>query len=102
MQSASHALKRQPQGTFKRARWAAALPLAALALFAFGASSAFANTTSLTRTAYVANFSDDTVTPVNTATNTAGTPISVGDGPTRIAITPDGKTAYVVNQNAST
>ena len=38
-----------------------------------------------------------TVTPVTMATNTAGTPIRVGRAPGPIAITPDGKTAYVAN-----
>ena len=37
------------------------------------------------------------VTPVNTVTNKAGQPIPVRLGPIDIAITPDGKTAYVVN-----
>ena len=37
------------------------------------------------------------MTPINTATNTAGTPITVGSRPGAIAITPDGKTAYVVD-----
>ena len=37
------------------------------------------------------------VTPVNIATGTAGTPITVGPMPMAIAITPDGKTAYVAN-----
>jgi YVTN family beta-propeller protein len=37
------------------------------------------------------------VTPIRTATNTAGKPIKVGAGPLAIAITPDGKTAYVAN-----
>ena len=36
-----------------------------------------------------------TVTPIATATNTAGPPIPVGADPNAIAITPDGKTAYV-------
>ena len=37
------------------------------------------------------------VTPINTATNTPGTPIRIPSGPARaIAITPDGKTLYVV------
>jgi DNA-binding beta-propeller fold protein YncE len=41
-----------------------------------------------------------TVTPISTATNTPGKPIHVGSGPLavgvgQIAITPDGKTAYV-------
>jgi YVTN family beta-propeller protein len=37
------------------------------------------------------------VTPIDTATNTAGTPIPVGSGPEGVAITPDGRTAYVTN-----
>jgi DNA-binding beta-propeller fold protein YncE len=37
------------------------------------------------------------VTPVSAATNTAGQPIEVGAGVTAIAITPNGRTAYVVN-----
>jgi len=48
-------------------------------------------------TAYVANFDSDSVTPVDTATNTAGTAITVGIEPYGIAITPDGRTAYVTN-----
>jgi YVTN family beta-propeller protein len=42
------------------------------------------------------------VTPIVTATNTAGTPITVGSAPWAIAITPDGKTAYVVNRGSGT
>jgi len=37
------------------------------------------------------------VIPISTATNTAGLPIKVGGGPDAIAITPDGKTAYVLD-----
>jgi YVTN family beta-propeller protein len=37
------------------------------------------------------------VTPIQTATGTAGQPIKVGESPVFIAITPDGKTAYVAN-----
>jgi DNA-binding beta-propeller fold protein YncE len=37
------------------------------------------------------------VTPIRTATNTALKAIKVGGAPGPIAITPDGKTAYVVN-----
>ncbi|HLX51288.1 MAG TPA: hypothetical protein VKS82_23435 [Streptosporangiaceae bacterium] len=35
------------------------------------------------------------MTPITIATNTVGKPIPVGRRPTEIAITPDGKTAYV-------
>ena len=52
--------------------------------------------------AYVANSSDDTVTPISTATGTADTPITVGDHPDAIAITPNGQTAYVANQGDGT
>jgi len=41
------------------------------------------------------------VTPITTATNTPGKPIKVGHRPRLIAITPDGKTAYVVNQGGT-
>ena len=37
------------------------------------------------------------MTPIATATNTAGAPITVGGAPRAIAITPNGKTAYVLN-----
>ena len=47
-------------------------------------------------TAYVVNGGSGTVTPIATATNTAGPPIPVGSGPGAIAITPDGRTAYVI------
>jgi YVTN family beta-propeller protein len=70
--------------------------LAALLIAALSASASSAHA----YTAYVANFLDDNVTPVDTATNTAGTPIAVGTNPTGIAITPDGATAYVANQGS--
>ncbi len=39
-------------------------------------------------TAYVANIASETVTPIATATGTAGPPINVGRDPDAIAITP--------------
>ena len=50
--------------------------------------------------AYVANSFGNTVTPINTVTNKAGTPIVVGTGPGQIAITPNGKTAYVITDDS--
>ena len=41
-------------------------------------------------------------TPIRTDTNTAGPPIPVGNGPFRIAVTPNGKTAYAVNSGDGT
>ena len=46
--------------------------------------------------AYVATTDESTVTPIDTTTNMAGTPISVpGSDTFGVAITPDGKTLYV-------
>jgi len=50
-------------------------------------------------TVYVVSRTSGTVTPVDTATDTAGPAIRVGAQPSAIAITPDGRTAYVVNTN---
>src|SRR5947209_2424207 len=52
-------------------------------------------------TAYVTNNASHSVTPIDTATNMAGTAISVGIDPGGVAITPDGKTAYVANSNSN-
>ncbi|MGH3222221.1 MAG: hypothetical protein ACRDPY_26600 [Streptosporangiaceae bacterium] len=52
--------------------------------------------------AYVADSgggTGDTVTPIDLATGTPGHPITVGNYPEGIAITPDGKTAYVTDFN---
>jgi YVTN family beta-propeller protein len=53
-------------------------------------------------TAYVVSAVSGTVTPILTATDTAGSPITVGSNPVAIAITPDGKTAYVTNADSNT
>jgi YVTN family beta-propeller protein len=53
----------------------------------------------LLRTAYVVDAHSNTVVPINTRSNTPGRPIPVGNRPDAIAITPDGKTAYVTNYN---
>src|SRR5918993_1225982 len=64
----------------------------ALFLVVFGASPVFAQTR-----AYVTNFSDNTVSVIDTATNTVTTTVSVGAGPRGVAITPGGAFAYVAN-----
>ena len=88
----------------------AALPgLAAVAITASGVAMAAGPVAAATipargpaETAYVADAGSVTVTPINTATNEAGHPIRVGGDPQAIAITPDGKTAYVVNHGPGT
>ena len=48
-------------------------------------------------TAYVVNAGSGSVTPIAITNNRAGLAIKVRDNPHAIAITPDGKTAYVAN-----
>jgi predicted alpha-1,2-mannosidase len=52
-------------------------------------------------TAYVSNYSDNTVTPVDRANNTAGPVIPVGSGPDGVAVTPNGAEVYVANNNTN-
>jgi YVTN family beta-propeller protein len=53
------------------------------------------------RTAYVANKGSNSVTPIDVATNTAGTPIPVPGPPIEMEISPDGKTGYVAIAGSS-
>jgi YVTN family beta-propeller protein len=47
---------------------------------------------------YVTNAGDDTVSVIDTATNTVvGSPIPVGSVPETLAVTPDGTKVYVTN-----
>lgn len=59
---------------------------------------ALAAPAALARQAFVANLGAHTVTPVDLATNQAGAPIPVGGDPDSVAISPDGRTAYVSNE----
>lgn len=56
------------------------------------------------KTLYVGDWDSGTVTPIRTATNTAGKPIKTGANPSLVAMaaTPNGKTVYVVNQGPGT
>lgn len=72
---------------------AALIPSVALAATGSGAPGSGAAATKVTvtpngATVYVANFHGASVTPVNTATGKAATPIKVGPGPEGIAVTP--------------
>ena len=49
---------------------------------------------------YTSNATSDDVSPIDTATNTAGAAIPVGATPLDVALTPDGTRAYVPNQNS--
>jgi DNA-binding beta-propeller fold protein YncE len=51
-------------------------------------------------TAYIVDSAAGTVTPINTTTQVAGTPIPVGSDPGKMVITPAGTTGYVILQSA--
>jgi YVTN family beta-propeller protein len=75
-------------------RFATVLGLSALALGLLAAPA-------LARKAYTLNYSDNSVSVIDTQTNqVVGSPIAVGEGPYTIAITPNGKTAYVANDTS--
>jgi len=50
--------------------------------------------------AYVSNFADGTVTPVDLRTRTAGAAIAVGRGPDGVVVTPDNRAVYVANNDS--
>jgi YVTN family beta-propeller protein len=50
--------------------------------------------------AYVANSGSDNVSVISLSTDTVVATIAVGDGPNRIAATPDGNKVYVLNTNS--
>ena len=68
----------------------------ALFLVVFGASAALAQTRG-----YVTNGGDNTVSVIDTATNTVVTNISVGNNPRRLAVDPTGTSVYVPQSSSS-
>ena len=62
---------------------------------------ASAHATGVHLVALVANSNSNTVTPINVATDTPGSPIRVGSHPDAIAAAPDGKTVYVANSGSN-
>ena len=53
--------------------------------------------------AYITNSGDNTVSVIDTATNTVvGSPITVGVRPQGMAVTPDGSNVYVANASSDT
>ena len=51
-------------------------------------------------TAWVANYSAGTVSPIRLSDGTVGTPVSVGTGPTGLAVTPDGAHLIVADSGS--
>jgi len=70
-----------------------------LLIFAFWTGPAFAQELVY---AYVANFGSNTVSVIDTTSDTIVKTIPVGRGPTGVALTPDGAFAYVANYNDGT
>jgi DNA-binding beta-propeller fold protein YncE len=80
---------------------AIAVIVAAMSVASVGHRPAFVAAPRLTGAVmYVAASSG--MTPVETGTNTAGKPIKIGAIPTAIAITPDGRTAYIADEHPAT
>lgn len=77
-----------------------------LTLVAFSHTEAAHAASANSPTAYVVNALDNTLTPIDTGANTAGSPISVsqdgsGVGPFSVALSPDGTRAYTTNFDGS-
>ena len=51
------------------------------------------------RMAYVANYASQSVTPIRLADGWAGSAIAAGKIPTRLAVSPDSTTVYVLDSN---
>ena len=74
-----------------------------LFLFSLTASVATAQTASPGKTcAYITNALDNTVSVIDTSTNTVITQVSVGGSPEGVAVTPDGTKIYVANFDSNT
>lgn len=54
------------------------------------------------RTAYVASYGSDTVTPIDVATGRAGRPVDAGQAPDALAVTPDSSAVYAVGGDSDT
>ncbi|MFN2597419.1 MAG: YncE family protein [Pyrinomonadaceae bacterium] len=77
-------------------RFISLVPLASLALL-FGS-----DTVSARSFAYVTNYSSDTVSVIDTTSNSVVATIPVGSQPAAVTITPGGAFAYVTNRTSNT
>src|SRR5215472_1639850 len=62
----------------------------------------FAGAQVLAQNAYITNFDANTVSVIDTTSNTVAATIPVGNNPYGVAVTPDGSTVYVANHDANT
>src|SRR6516162_2325563 len=71
--------------------------------FALSLACLFAPVSTHAQNAYIMNQLDNTVSVIDTATNTVvGSPIPVGRSPFGVAVTPDGSKVYVANSLSGT
>ncbi len=69
-----------------------------LAIAAVAVAGLLGSAQALAQNAYITNENDNTVSVIDTATNTViGSPIPVGNNPYGVAVTPDGSKVYVAN-----
>ncbi|MCB0573626.1 MAG: beta-propeller fold lactonase family protein [Saprospiraceae bacterium] len=71
-------------------------------LFSFILFFCLAGGSLMAQTAYVANFGSNTVSVINTATNTVTATINVGTNPYGVSVSPDGTKVYVTNNGDNT
>src|SRR5262245_12158139 len=71
-------------------------------LFAILVFCCFAGAQALAQNAYITNSGDNTVSVIDTTSNTVAATIPVGSGAGGVAVTPDGSTVYVANQGDNT
>ena len=57
----------------------------------------FAGAQALAQNAYITNFNANTVSVIDTTSNTVAATIPVGSAPWGVAVSPDGSTVYVTN-----
>src|SRR5262249_57828663 len=62
----------------------------------------FAGAQALAQNAYITNRDANTVSVIDTTSNTVAATIPVGSGPVGVAVSPDGSTVYVTNHGANT
>jgi YVTN family beta-propeller protein len=72
-----------------------------LAIAAFALASVLGSAQSLAQNAYITNFGSNTVSVINTATNTVTATIPVGVEPHGVAVPPDGNRVYVTNAGSN-
>jgi len=97
--SLRHLPLRDANGVWAKARWR--LVVRSVLTLALIASGLLVNSAQAQTFAYVTNFSSDSVSVINTATNTVTGTVGVGSGPIGVAFTPYGSRAYVANSNSN-